>query len=101
MGWGKGTSGNPGGRSKRSAILARLARSHTRDGLDLVEFAVRVLKGEESEATLRDRLDAMRWLADRGWGKSPEPAGDADDAADVSAASDADLEAGLEPGELN
>jgi hypothetical protein len=79
---------------KRSAMLARLVRSHTGDGVALVEFALRVMKGEEKEKSVRlvkdeksgerievtvdlppaleDRMEAMKWLADRGWGRAVE-----------------------------
>jgi hypothetical protein len=64
-------------------MLARLARNRTGDGLELIEFALSVLRGEaigrtgkgESEVetpSIRDRIEAMKWLADRGWGKAVE-----------------------------
>ena len=62
----KGVSGNPGGRPKG---LAAGIREQTKDGEELVEFMLRVLRGELPEAKLRDRLDAATWLSDRAFGK--------------------------------
>jgi hypothetical protein len=100
-------------------MLARLARSKTQDGLDLIEFAIRVMKGEEKEREVRittdtkgrkksitvdvppsleDRMDAMKWLADRGWGKAVESVEIKDDTAPVPGTIPAkELEEGLEP----
>jgi len=61
-----GQSGNPGGRPRG---LAGRIREATREGADLVTFAMRVLNGETRGVTMRDRLEALYWLADRGWGK--------------------------------
>lgn len=110
MPWGKGQSGNPGGRSKTQAMLARLCRSNTRDGLDLVEFAMKVLRGEvevlvptklgvvDVGPSVRDRLTAMQWLSDRGWGKTPDAAEDEQgEPAIPSKLDEAQLEAGLGP----
>lgn len=83
MPWVKGQSGNPAGRPKMASQLARLARSKTQDGLELVEFAVAVMRGEVVGApgaqgdeperpSVHDRMDALKWLADRGWGKAVE-----------------------------
>ena len=60
-----GNSANPGGRPKG---LAHLVRDHTRDGAELVEFMLRVLRGKRQP--LRYRLEAAAWLADRGFGKA-------------------------------
>lgn len=84
MPWVKGQSGNPKGAPRRSDLLAKLIREQTRNGLDLVEFNLRVLRGEETAEvatktgvvtvgpSIADRHNASRWLADRGWGKAVE-----------------------------
>lgn len=73
-----GSSGNPGGRPKG---LAAKVRAETRDGDELVEFHLAVLRGEidttviangvptEIPAPLKERLTAAAWLAERGFGK--------------------------------
>lgn len=71
-----GQSGNPGGRPKG---FAALVRERTEEGAPLVEYALRVQQGLEVELpdspTVREavevarlRLEAAKWLADRGWG---------------------------------
>lgn len=60
-----GQSGNPGG---RPAGLAALVKQETRDGAELVEFYLRILRGKRQP--LRYRLEAAAWLADRGFGKA-------------------------------
>ncbi len=67
------TSGRfaPGSRSitKRNGFhgLARHVRDETRGGLELVEFALRVLRDEGQ--VMKDRLSALAWLGDRGFGR--------------------------------
>lgn len=63
-----GRSANPGGRPKG---LARRVRELTSDGEEIVDVMLRILRGEV-KGTARDRLEAGRWLADRGFGRSPE-----------------------------
>jgi Family of unknown function (DUF5681) len=61
-----GQSGNPGGRPKG---LARRVRELVGENGELIlQFMVQVL-GDERARTA-DRLEAARWLADRGFGKS-------------------------------
>ena len=62
---------NPGGRARG---LPQLARHAVRDGADLVRFFRAVLKGDAAtlqvrSVPLRDRIEAAKWLADRGWGR--------------------------------
>lgn len=84
----KGISGNPGGRSSAAAELARRIRERTSDGLELIDFAIGVLRG--TGATVRppdaptnwqatkvpddpkSRMFALDWLSERGWGKSKQ-----------------------------
>ena len=61
-----GVSGNPGGR--RSG-LAKLVRRSTRNGRELVDFLIAVLR--DDEASRRDRLEAAKVLLDRGFGRVP------------------------------
>lgn len=49
------------------------------DGSDLITFFCAILRGdykflgERRPIALRDRMDAARWLADRAWGRPPQP----------------------------
>lgn len=65
-----GQSGNPGGRPKG---LAALVRAQTKDGKELVDLMLRVLRGtlamNGKKPGISDRIKAVEWLADRGWGK--------------------------------
>lgn len=70
-----GQSGNPGGRPRG---FSRYIRQQTKDGTELVDLMVKVLRGEpvngqRRKPTLRDRMDAATWLADRGFGKPSQP----------------------------
>ena len=61
-----GQSGNPGGRPKG---LARQVRELVGgDGEIIAEFMLNVL--HDTTATIKERMDAGTWLADRGWGKA-------------------------------
>jgi len=66
--WPKGQSGNPGGRPKG---LAALVRAETDEGAELVAFMLDVLRGKRRAPTAL-RLQAVQWLADRGWGKATQ-----------------------------
>lgn len=66
-----GQSGNPGGRPKG---FAEYIRAETKEGKDLVDFALSVVRGEKQRGAkqppgLLYRLEALKWLGDRGWGK--------------------------------
>lgn len=67
MGFPKGVSGNPGGRSRAQAAVARLIRDATRDGAELVEFALKVMRDDGED--MRAREYAHQWLSDRSLGK--------------------------------
>lgn len=60
-----GQSGNPSGRPKG---LGLRIREQTREGEELIEFALEIMRGL-TLANQALRFDAMMWLADRGWGK--------------------------------
>ncbi len=62
-----GASPNPSGKPAGFRGLARKIKDETRNGDELVEFAVKVLRNETAET--RDRLAALQWLSDRGFGK--------------------------------
>lgn len=62
-----GQSGNPAGRPKGFRGVARMIAEATRDGAELVEFALEVLR--LTDAKVSDRLAAHAWLSDRFLGK--------------------------------
>ncbi|MEE9137701.1 MAG: hypothetical protein V3V07_04035 [candidate division NC10 bacterium] len=65
-----GHSGNPGGRPKG---LAQRVRRATHDGKTIVDFMTSVARGAKIDGRkprLADRMDANKWLADRGWGRA-------------------------------
>ncbi len=52
-----------------------MVREAVGEGADLIEFMTAVLKGDAKRlgvraVSLRDRLQAVEWLADRGYGKT-------------------------------
>jgi hypothetical protein len=64
-----GVSGNPGGRPRG---LVATIRAETEDGAEMVAFMLRVLRDQEADVRLRDRVAAATWLADRCFGKPPQ-----------------------------
>lgn len=86
--WTKGTSGNPAGTSRRQQSAARALamriQQETRDGAEVVDFALAVLRhggvnaasgtamNGLTEVTLTDKRWAADYLTDRGWGKAPQ-----------------------------
>jgi hypothetical protein len=69
----KGVSGNPKGREPG---LKALILASTRNGTELVRFVLLIFRGKRppggraaAPPSLRDRLDAATWLADRAFGK--------------------------------
>jgi hypothetical protein len=63
-----GKSGNPSGRPKGFAGVARKIMSETRDGDELVEFALSVWR--DTKRTMQERMEAHAWLSDRALGKA-------------------------------
>jgi hypothetical protein len=57
-------------RSGRPKGLAALVRARTRDGAELVDLMLSVLRDEIQDTRVVDRITAAEWLADRGWGKA-------------------------------
>ena len=60
-----GVSGNPGGRPK--GLARRVRELVGEDGEAIVQFLVETM--HDSSVRTRDRLEAARLLADRGWGR--------------------------------
>lgn len=65
--WQKGVSGNPGGRSKTTKQLAKLAREYTDEALATV---VSIMRDEGNKPI--DRLRAADIILDRGYGKAKQ-----------------------------
>jgi hypothetical protein len=59
-----GNRANPGGRPKS---FGALVRQQTADGAELVTIALEIVRARRKP--LKYRLQALEWLADRGWGK--------------------------------
>src|SRR5262245_51818379 len=62
--WGPGQSGHPSGRRKS---FVHLVREQTQDGAELVAIALEIVRARRKP--VKYRLQALEWLADRGWGK--------------------------------
>lgn len=81
----KGQSGNPAGRRKSEFALAKECQRYS---AEIVENMVKIMRGEAIKRTIKrtgsrgkqvvtedrpeftDRIRAMEWLTDRGWGKA-------------------------------
>ena len=63
-----GISGNPGGRPK--GLTRRVRELVGDDGTAIAEFMHAVMVDDAERTT--DRLEAARWLADRGFGRPPQ-----------------------------
>lgn len=68
--WRPGVSGNPSGRPKGFAGVARAIMRETSDGEELVKFALDALRNVHGNRSFAERWDALRWLADRGLGRA-------------------------------
>lgn len=64
--WAKGQSGNPGGRPKGLAAAIRETWPAERLQHAFTEIA------ENPKTSNRDRMEALRWLGERGYGRTPE-----------------------------
>ena len=67
MPFAKGQSGNPGGRPKGSAEVRELARAMTSRAFEEIE------RMAFTGADDRIRLDAIKIILERGWGKPAQP----------------------------
>ena len=68
-----GVSGNPGGRPRS---MGGYIRSITSDGEEIVDLMVAVMRGETingMKPKIKDQMDAVSWLADRGFGRAITP----------------------------
>ena len=68
-----GVSGNPSGRPKG---LGSYIRETTDGGREMVDLMVQVMRGETingMKPKIKDRMDAVSWLADRGFGRAITP----------------------------
>ena len=63
-GFRAGQSGNPGGRPRG---FAAQVRAETRDGQEIVDVMLKVLR--DGGGRIADRIEAAKWLGDRGWGR--------------------------------
>lgn len=85
--WQPGQSGNPHGLRVNHQSLAKHVRRELGDGVELVEFYIRVMRGlplpeltthgtrarrQHLYPRVTERLAAAQWLSDRGWGKAVE-----------------------------
>lgn len=66
--WQPGQSGNPGGRPGGTLGFAKAIQRATMNGEKLWKIALGIAENERAHN--RDRLDAVAWLADRGFGKA-------------------------------
>jgi hypothetical protein len=66
--WKPGQSGNPAGRPKGSAKVAKLIRDKTNDLEEAVDFALALARN--TNYPIDQRFDAWKWLVDRGIGKA-------------------------------
>lgn len=66
-GFTPGVSGNPGGRPK--GLSRRVRELVGEDGEAIARYMLSVMKDERARNA--DRIEAAKWLADRGFGKAP------------------------------
>jgi hypothetical protein len=69
----RGVSPNPGGRPKAVVELQRRLLEKTNDGVELEDFALRVMRGQEEDMQdARSRLAMHAWISDRMFGRAPQ-----------------------------
>ena len=68
--WLPGHSGNPNGPAPGRVGLIRVISDRTGGGVELVEYALKVLRDPAEQTPLR--LQALTFLANRLWGKPKE-----------------------------
>lgn len=66
--WKPGQSGNPRGRAKGHAAVARTILRETDHGDELVMYALKIWRDPDEPKARRDEMH--RWLADRGLGRA-------------------------------
>lgn len=62
--WKKGQSGNPSGAGRVPVAIRDVCRTYT------VEVVAGMVNAMRSDPDSRVRMEARKWLADRGWGKA-------------------------------
>jgi|SRR6266849_9612211 len=67
-----GQSGNPDGRPRGNREFAELIADETRDGAELIEYALAVLRGEKGHEELGDVRWAVEYLTTRMLGRAPQ-----------------------------
>lgn len=75
-GWKPGQSGNPGGRPKAVRVLILLARESMPDAIRYADSLFR-----DENASHKERMDAVRFLAAYGMGAPPKVIDESDEAA--------------------
>lgn len=72
--WKKGVSANPSGRPKGAMILAKYIIKKTKGGKQLVDLMLEIAFGGTGEIVYEvpDRIAAVKWLGERGFGKPSE-----------------------------
>ena len=69
-----GRSGNPAGRPRGSREFAELIAEETRGGVELVEYALKVLRSPRRKAV--EKQWAVEYLTDRMLGRTPQASND-------------------------
>ncbi|MDE2106219.1 MAG: hypothetical protein KGL39_53865 [Patescibacteria group bacterium] len=105
--FGEGQKGNPGGRPKG---FGSLIRDLTDDGAELTGIALNIARGKMSiqqtsfvtgdtfdvVPNFKERMEAIKWLSDRGWGKPTETVEHRNAQQEIEKLTDAELAEQLE-----